>query len=322
MRFVAAILYAVSASVLLGIAFGFAAAGLNARLAVIALAGGALTGLLSLVRARGVNRERREFTGIEWVVIVAFALFSLRAFLWLVFVDGDSLRVLSPNNLGDLSLHLTYIRFLANGAPFWPDNPIFAGGSLTYPIGIDLFNSLLSLVGVDDLRGLIWVGLAGCICTGVALWRWGGAFTMAGFLFNGGVAGFAILRERAFADFQSALAWKSLPLALFVTQRGLLFALPAGLLLLCSWRARYFDRDETAWRLPRWGEVLLYASLPVFHFHTFLFLSIVLAVWFAVNVDARAVGARYQPTLGEVRPAFEDRGARGVSEQFRVCECF
>ncbi len=287
MKFVAAILCAVSASVLLGIVFGFAGCGLNPRLAAWALAGGAFTGFFSLLQNGWIPFEKKTLTGIEWTVIVAFALFSLRAFLWLVFADGVSIKVLSPNNLGDLSLHLTYIRFLANGAAFWPDNPIFAGGRLTYPIGIDLFNSLLSLTGVDDLRGLIWVGLGGSICAGVALWKWGGAFTMAGFLCNGGVAGFAILREQKFADFQSDLAWKSLPLALFVTQRGLLFALPAGLLLLCSWRARYFSPDETEWCLPRWAEVLLYASLPVFHFHTFLFLSIVLAAWFVVKMEAR-----------------------------------
>ena len=299
MKIVAAILYAVSTSVLLAIAFGFAASGLNPRLAACALAAGAVIGAYSLLQ-RSAPIRRRTLTGMEWTTIAIFALFSLRAFLWLVFVDGDSVKVLSPNNLGDLSLHLTYIRFLANGAAFWPDNPIFAGGKLTYPVGIDLFNSLLSLVGVDDLRGLIWVGLGGCVCAGIALWRWGGAFTMAGFLCNGGVAGFAILHEQRFADFQSELAWKSLPLALFVTQRGLLFALPAGLLLLCSWRARFFDRDESEWRMPRWGEVLLYSALPVFHFHTFLFLSIVLAVWFATVPNARRslaviVGAAFVP---------------------------
>ena len=302
MKYVAAILCAVSASVLLAIALGFAAAGLSPRLAAGALAGGAIVGAWSLVACRsGGKRDRREpLTGMEWTAIVIFTLFSLRAFLWLVFVDGGAIKVLSPNNLGDLSLHLTYIRFLANGAAFWPDNPIFAGGKLTYPVGMDLFNSLLSLIGVDDLRGLIWVGLGGCVCTGITLWRWGGAFTMAGFLCNGGVAGFAILSERAFADFQSDLAWKNIPLALFVTQRGLLFALPAGLLLLCSWRARLFSRDESEWRLPRWGEVLLYASLPVFHFHTFLFLSIVLAMWFAFLPETRraltsVVGAAFIP---------------------------
>lgn len=305
MKFVAAILYAVSASVLLGIVFGFADSGLNPRLAAWALAGGALTGIFSLVLNPFAATRRKRLTGIEWSVIVAFALFSLRSFLWLIFTNGDSIQVLSPNNLGDLSLHLTYIRFLANGAAFWPDNPIFAGGKLTYPLGLDLFNSLLSLTGVDDFRGLIWVGLVGGLCAGMALWKWGGAFTMAGFLFNGGVAGFAILRAQKFADFQSELAWKSLPLALLVTQRGLLFALPAGLLLLCSWRARFFERDEAGWRLPRWGEVLLYASLPVFHFHTFLFLSIVLAVWFLAIPEARrslaiTVGAAFIPATALV----------------------
>ncbi len=287
MRAVAAILHAVSAAVLAGIALGFAAGGLGARTAASALAIGAIVGLFSLTRKATAQAQRAPLTGFEWAAIVAFSLFSLRAFLWLVFTDGDTISVLSPNNLGDLSLHLTYVRFLANGAAFWPDNPIFAGGKLTYPLGLDLFHSLLSLVGVDDLRGFIWVGLGGCLCAGVALWKWGRAFTMAGFLFNGGLAGFAILREHAFADFQSELAWKSLPLALFVTQRGLLFALPAGLLLLCSWRARFFSRDETAWRMPFWGEVLLYSALPVFHFHTFLFLSIVLLVWFLALPETR-----------------------------------
>ena len=168
MKFVAAILYAVSTSVLLAIAFGFAASGLNPRLAARALAGGAVVGACSLLQ-RSAPVRWRALTGMEWTAIVIFALFSLRAFLWLVFVDGDSIKVLSPNNLGDLSLHLTYIRFLLNGAAFWPDNPIFAGGKLTYPVGIDLFNSLLSLTDVDDLRGLIWVGLDGCVCAGIAL---------------------------------------------------------------------------------------------------------------------------------------------------------
>ena len=135
MRVVAAILYAVSASVLLGIAFGFAGAGLSPRLAAWALAGGAATGIFSLIGNIHAIPRPKQLTGIEWTVIVTFALFSLRAFLWLIFTDGDSIKVLSPNNLGDLSLHLTYIRLLANGASFWPDNPIFTGGKLTYPLG-------------------------------------------------------------------------------------------------------------------------------------------------------------------------------------------
>ena len=80
-----------------------------------------------------------------------------------MFRNEDQIEFISPNNLGDLALHLTYIRNLANGVPFWPENPIFAGAKIHYPLGIDLFNSLLTLAGVDVYRGLIWVGWRGCL---------------------------------------------------------------------------------------------------------------------------------------------------------------
>ena len=211
--------------------------------------------------------------------------------------------MLSPNNLGDLSLHLTYVRYLANGVPFWPDNPIFTGGKLIYPIGVDLFHSLCVLVGMDVFRGFVWIGLVGAALTGATLWRWGRGFALFGFLANGGLAAIALFRHRAAGRFLKP-NWpgKSLVLALFATQRGLLFALPVGLLLLSSWRTRFFgagdhlpapasssldnpkaqEHPHDNWQLPFWGEVLLYASLPLFHFHTFLFLSALLAVWFVL----------------------------------------
>jgi len=215
-------------------------------------------------------------------------------------VKGDEINVLSPNNLGDLSLHLTYVRYLASGVPFWPDNPIFTGGKLTYPVGIDLYHSLLVLVGLDVFRGFIWMGVIGAALTGAALWRWGRGFTLFGFLANGGLAGFAIFATGKLADFQGELAWKSFALALLATQRGLLFALPAGLLLLSSWRTRFFGGKSEDWRLPFWGEVLLYAALPLFHFHTFLFLSVLLGVWFVFHAPARRglallVGSAFVP---------------------------
>ena len=38
----------------------------------------------------------------------------------------DEVRVISPNNLGDICLHLAHINYLASGPHFWPENPIFA----------------------------------------------------------------------------------------------------------------------------------------------------------------------------------------------------
>jgi hypothetical protein len=51
------------------------------------------------------------------------------------------------------------------------------------------------------------------------------------------------------------------------------------LLLLTHWRGLFSDRPE-ARRLPGWGEWLLYSTMPLFHLHTFIFLSFLLFWWF------------------------------------------
>lgn len=305
MNFVAAILYAVSTSSLVALLLAFARGGLNAASAALALGCGLLVLSLTVWQGRNTSATKRSPTLAEWLAIIAFALVSLRIFLWVVIVNADDIQVLSPNNLGDLSLHLTYIRYLGSGVSFWPDNPIFTSGKLTYPIGVDLIHSLLALVGLDVLRGFVWIGLVGAGLTGAALWRWGRGFALFGFLANGGLAGFQLFTTLKLADFQTELAWKSFALALFATQRGLLFALPAGLLLLSSWRTRFFEGKEDDWRLPFWGELLLYSSLPLFHFHTFLFLSVLLGVWFIYHPPARRslaalVGAAFLPATALV----------------------
>jgi hypothetical protein len=226
-----------------------------------------------------------------WLIGICFAMFAVRSFCWLLFIDGDHLKIQSPNNLGDLALHITYIREFANGVSIWPDNPIYPFGTIRYPAGIDLFNALLFKLGLDLRHGFIWVGLLGSIATFYAFWRWGGVFAIAGFLFNGGLAGFAILNTGKWKDYEGlpTIAWKSIPLAMFVTQRGLLYAIPAGVLLLCQWQRKFFpaDDEETASArrppLPFWVECSLYATMPLFHVHTFLALSVALAFWFLIG---------------------------------------
>ena len=278
MRNVVAGLVAFCATVVFALLIGFGS-GLTPGLASVALGLGAFSGGAAWLSLRNLPKVEPVRGWAAWGVTVAFALFALRVFCWLVFRKGGDIAFLSPNNLGDLSLHFTYIRYLANGAPLWPDNPIYAAGQLHYPVGVDLFNSLLTLMGTDLFCGLVWVGLLGALATGVTLWRWGGAFAMAGFLFNGGIAGFDIFTTHQLADFQNAVDWKSIPLALFVTQRGQLYAIPTGLALLWSWRARLFQGERG---LPLWIEGLLYSTLPLFHLHTFLFLSAMLGCWLFV----------------------------------------
>jgi hypothetical protein len=247
-----------------------------------------------------------------WLLVACFAVFAFRSFCWLLYFDNNELKVQSPNNLGDLSLHLTYIKTFASGLPLWPDNPIYVFSKLRYPAGIDLFNGLLSCLGVDIIRGLVWTGLLASVATCYALYRWAGSFGIAAFLFNGGVASYQFFQTYSFEDYQGAntIAWKSIPLAMFVTQRGLLYALPAGLLLLYQWRALFFPEYQGAALskppsssssssndseaaapakppLPFWLELSLYTTMPLFHVHTFIALTIVLVFFFLFG-DAAA----------------------------------
>jgi hypothetical protein len=240
-----------------------------------------------------------------WVLAAFFAIFVVRSFCWLIYCDGNDVKVQSPNNLGDLSLHLTYIRHFASGVPLWPDNPIEAFSKLRYPAGTDIFNAVLTCLGVDVIRGLVWTAVLASLAVFYALYRWAGNFGIAAFLFNGGLASFPFLKGFHFLDYQGAanIAWKSIPLSMLVTQRGLLYAFPAAFLLLYQWRARFFPTyDEPALvrppegqpdavaalgprvpPLPRWLEVSLYATMPLYHSHTFIALSIVLAVLFLLG---------------------------------------
>ncbi|MGI8889472.1 MAG: hypothetical protein ACR2G0_01645 [Chthoniobacterales bacterium] len=225
-----------------------------------------------------------------WVVGIVFMIFAVRSFCWLLYINGDNLRIQSPNNLGDLALHITYIKYFANGVALWPDNPIHAFSLLRYPAGVDFFDSLLLLQHFDLIHALVWTGLLGSVATFYGFYRWGGAFGVAGFLFNGGLTGYAFFRTHEFIDYQAdRIAWKSIPLTMFVTQRGLLYAIPAGLLLLLHWRRKYFSaqpNDTSNQRrglVPWWVEWSLYATMPLFHVHTFLALSAVLAFWLLIG---------------------------------------
>ena len=257
-----------------------------------------------------------------WLLGICFLMFAVRSFCWLLYIDGSELRIQSPNNLGDLSLHITLIRNFANGVALWPDNPIYVFSKLRYPAGMDLFNALLCLVHVDLIRGLVWTGLLASLATFYAFFRWGGAFAIAGFLFNGGTAGFQFFDKLKFSDYQgvNAIAWKSIALSMFVTQRGLLYAIPAGVLLLWHWREKFFrqgaqgQEGRRSGPLPFWVELSLYASMPLFHVHTFLALSIILFFLFifeCLQPLKFIVDLLRKEGIGGIRRSISDPAERG-----------
>jgi hypothetical protein len=297
-RIMTGLIVLVAVAVSSAIGWAFMAGGLSATGAHLAFALGAAAGF---VTAMFIQEETSAPpTAWEVLLLILFALASLRAFIWLIYAVGDEWRVLSPNNLGDISIHLQFIRYLASGTPFWPESPILSGSPLVYPLGMDLWNSLLLLEGLPVERGLIWTGLLGSALTAWALWRWGGAFTIAAFLFNGGIAGFAFFSTWKIMDFQTELAWKNLFLSMFVTQRGLLYALPCGLLLLRAWKEDFFG---TGSGIPRAVQFLLYVTMPLFSAHAFLVLSLILAGIFIFQPTSRRalftfVGAALIPASG------------------------
>jgi hypothetical protein len=217
----------------------------------------------------------------DWLMIGVFTCASARAFFWLIYEDGDAWKILSPNNLGDLSLHLAFIHWLAATVQWWPASPILAGDPLRYPLGSDLFNSLLLVAGVPVVQGLLWCGLVGAALSGYALWCWGRGIALAALLFNGGMALEVIFLNAGLTGVMHWLGgepdamaeWKNLFLTLFVTQRGFLFALPTGLLLLSAWRDENFGRDRKI-SLPLPVQALFLAVMPLFSIHAALYLGV------------------------------------------------
>jgi hypothetical protein len=252
--------------------FGELAGRIEVRMAWISLILGALAALFT---ARGASAPRQKITVADVVLFAVFGVAGLRAFLWVIYPQGGEIRVLSPHNLGDMALHLNLIHRWANGGSFWPENPFLGGASFAYHPGMDLWNAVLRTVGLPVLPGLRWTGLLGTAAAAVALWRWGRGFTMAAFLFAGGLGILALLPISGFDALQQEEAWKNPFLAMFVTQRGLLYSLPAGLVLLTVWRTQLGGGDGP--RLPLLAQVVLYAGMPLFNAPAFLFLSAVLA---------------------------------------------
>jgi len=263
-------------SCVIALALGFN--GLERTDAIVALMGGAVVGCLTAFK--WPPEQPKKLRPVGMVVLGIYCLAVLRAFFWLIYPDNDQLKILSPHNLGDLSLHLALIRYFASGISFWPASPILVGEPLTYPPAADLANSLLLLAGVDWRVGLILVGILFGLCGAWALWRYGGTFTVAALLFGGGLSGFAIFRTWELVEFSRDDTWKNAFLTMVVPQRGFLFSLPMGLVLLDSWRSEFFGGPR---RCPLVVQVLLYSTLPLFQVHTFLALSAALALAFMIK---------------------------------------
>ncbi len=212
---------------------------------------------------------------IETALGVCVAYAAYRHFGWMLFYAGDELKTLHANNFGDLPLHLNYIRFLANGAEFPPWNPIYALEKLRYPIGLDLYSALWEKIGVPTESHFFWVGALATLASFTALRAWAGWWGIGGFFFGGGWLAWKALLAPG-AEALDGVAWKNLFLSVWITQRGLLYALPAGLWLLTTARRAFCAEISLSRR--QWDAFgLIWGSMALFHLHSFFAVSVILA---------------------------------------------
>lgn len=215
------------------------------------------------------TEAEKPWNSIDFALVIFIMFAGWKHFGWLLAnIPGPipSISTLSATNYGDLPLHINFIRALANGIDFMPMNPIFALEPLRYPFGPDLYNALWESIGVQTSGHLFVTGLCATFASIVLLRELGGAWAVAAFFLAGGSAA---------ADTASSIDWKSFFLAIWITQRGMLFALPIGITLLLYLRGHL----SGATRLPRKavsGMGRMWAVFPLFHAHSFVVVSLLL----------------------------------------------
>lgn len=270
----AAVLVHLAVTTLAAMVLGLISGRMTQCVAVASLVAGTCAGLLAYLS----GKEKKLFPGVTFAagIFYAFIIFAgVQHFLYLLYYDGRWLKTLHPNNAGDLSMHIQYIRNIASGAGFWPMHPGFAGTLLKYPIGMDLYNALWEILGVAVDSHLF---LAGVIMTAVAisvLRNWAGWWGVGAFFLNGGLANWRSLFSLSLHDYQNSAAWKNFFLSLWITQRGFLFALPAGVYVFGSVMGTLLG-ERTLRKDEKIVVGLLWSALAWFHLHSFFIITLTL----------------------------------------------
>lgn len=257
-------------------------------ISVMSLVSGCLIG--------GLLYQREEVVFSIWGKGLAALIFIIGSFqfsyiLFSVKEVETTVRTLNPNNLGDLPFHINLIRSFASGVDFWPENPLMLGERLKYPFGMDFFNALWEQVGVSLASHLAVVGLVAFLISILALQRWMGAWALVCFFLSGGFSSASELFQGTSWLPGTTVDFKNLFLSVFVTQRGFLYALPAGAWLIHQMN---FWQNEVSWK-SRLSFILIYGILPFFHLHSFVILSIYLLGHLTYAKKWRLIGTVLAP---------------------------
>jgi hypothetical protein len=309
-----AVLIHLAVSTLTAMVLGIIIGQENLFTAVASLGTGTICSILFVLSEKG---EERVFPKIRFLPALFYCFIGfagLQHFLYLLYYDQHALKTLHANNFGDLSMHIQYIRFLASGAHFWPDNPGYAGELLRYPFGMDLYNALWEILGVPLDSHLFMIGFIMTLVTIVLLHRWMGWLGVGAFFLNGGLANWQSIWEGRLYDFQNALAWKSFFLSLWITQRGLLFAIPAGVYLL-KVTSDVLLGERSLHTREKIICVVLWSALAWFHIYTYIIISLIVGICTLIYKKVREMSTILVPValIGLIFIWFSTEGFSKVS---------
>ncbi len=222
------------------------------------------------------------------LVMVVFGTLSYVFFQRYFYFANKAVWTSHANNFGDMPLHLHYLRYLTT-AQFWPAHPGYPEDLLRYPFGMDLFNALFEKIGAPTTGHLFLTGFIGSLVLIHLLYRLGKVWGVLAFFCNGGLINVLAFTQGRLQDLQNAEAWKNLFLSVWITQRGFLWALPAGLLILEQWQSQLEEQKHSNRTMVK-GALLLW-GLAFFHLHSFfIFMIFGGIVWLLRKQDLKQLG--------------------------------
>ena len=296
------------------------------------------TGYLSRFR-HDWAKARGKLQGVNLKKLLGFAYYLFFFLVFWFFFDravfqmADGVHTGGTQNFGDLPLHLGAITSFVDGNNFPPQNPSWAGAKFAYPFMCDFLTATMVKLGAELYWAIFAQNLTWALALLVILERFAAKITnskIAGRIaaalvfFTGGLGfvwffkdigstgkGLTDLLWHLQKDYtiSDMFRWGNSMVALFITQRGLLFGMPLTVLILdYLWKVFAYDEDEVVEEKPRKGKKnkgsrsmfplfgyvtrplfiafvfgLAAGTLPLVHLHSLGALFVVTAVLFALT---------------------------------------
>ncbi len=223
--------------------------------------------------------------------LIIFGIYTHSMFLFYL-KDGSDFWIQNVSNLGDLSFHWNVIRNLAGGANFWPENPIYLAHRFKYPFGMDLINAMFEVLGVAIQTHLPLITMLLLFLTMASLHLAGGPLLVFAVFFSAGFYDFLSPKIWNVVQLQESLDFKNLFLTVLITQRGIVYALPAGLLIYHQ-LTKFFRGEWSPAIYEKISLGIIWGSLAFFHLHSYFIVSIYLGCLILWNRSLRV----WLPTL-------------------------